>query len=113
MRYVRTLILVGCAALATLWSGVVMAGQADHVSKNKLGRYHKIPDKQVQKMAQDCLPGNFYGPIAPDHDALYLNCEGKILRGKIDSQGYGTLVDDDGNTVTVQPGNSRLTSAGK
>ena len=92
-----------CAVLIGLYSGSAYAGQAEHPVKEKLAKYRKVAGKQLHKIEQDCLPGDFTGPIAPDHDAIYSNCDGRTLRGRIDAKGYGTLTDDEGNSITVQP----------
>ena len=96
-------IITVCSALFYALAAVTHAYAESHEQKSKHARYHKISGKQLQKIEQDCQPGNFLGPIAPDHDALYLNCEGKVLRGRIDAKGYGVLTDDTGNSISVQP----------
>jgi hypothetical protein len=110
MRQIK--LVTVCAILACCYFANAQAGSEGHAPKNKLAHYQKLAGKQLEKVEQDCRPGDFIGPIAPEHDSFYSSCDGQVLRGKIDTNGYGVLTDAEGNTITVQPnvhGSSKTT----
>lgn len=69
----------------------------------RLAYYNQITEQEKQQKQQVCRSGSYFGPVAPDRDARYLNCEGRALYGRIDASGRGRLVDENGVTILVVP----------
>lgn len=69
----------------------------------KQATYSRATEQEMQIKQRSCLSGSYFGPVAPQQDVQYRNCEGKVLYGRIDAAGYGKLVDENGNIVMVVP----------
>lgn len=88
-------------ALVTFSSASLYAD--DTKPKHKAGQYRKINRQQFESATQTCRADKFFSQQKDDGEQLFTNCEGKVLRGRLDSRGYGTLQDDEGNEVVIQP----------
>lgn len=93
-----------CVGLVFIGSGGMLVHADSHSLKHKTGHYRKISQQQYQKLQQNCQPDKYISQQTSNNEILFTNCEGKQLRGRLDTQGYGELSDDDGNVVKVQPG---------
>lgn len=79
--------------------------ERNSVDIHKVGLYRTITELERKSHQASCKPEKFIMPTKTQNrqDLVYTNCEGKILRGQVDEKGYGTLVDEEGNTIEVRP----------
>lgn len=93
-----------CISVSITLCSVLSAFADEHQTKHKTGHYRTINQHQLHKIQQNCQPDKYISLTNSNHEILFTNCEGRQLRGRLDSRGYGELKDDEGNIVKVQPG---------
>lgn len=103
----KSLILtISVVALCGLMHATDGLAEQQLPERYRVAQYSLTTAQEMQQKQKRCLPGSYFGQIAPDRDVYYLNCEGRSLYGRIDASGHGRLVDEAGTVVIVSPSNT-------
>lgn len=70
---------------------------------HKTAKSNQSSEQRMLQQQRACTSDSYFGPVATNRDVAYRNCEGKVLYGRINSAGYGQLVDETGQSITVVP----------